>query len=281
MVEGFKFDAYSPAEIADRVEKVGVAKANLDAFTTIVLAVLAGAFIGMGAELATLAGTDSGLGFGPNKLLMGAAFSLGLILVVVAGAELFTGNNLIVMAWASRHISTGQLLRNWVLVLNGNLIGSLATAAFVYLTQIWTMDGHKVGATALLIANSKVGLPFMVALTRGILCNTLVCLAVWLCFGARSVVDKILAIVFPITAFVASGFEHSIANMYFIPLGLMLKGDSSVLEAAGKTAADMTNLTVWGFFVRNLIPVTIGNIIGGGVMVAAVYWFAYLRRSVD
>lgn len=276
-----RFDAYSPAEIADRVEKVGVAKANLDAITTMVLAVLAGAFIGMGAELATLAGTDSGLGFGPKKLLMGGVFSLGLILVIVAGAELFTGNNLIVMAWANQRITTRQLLRNWVLVCNGNLIGSLGTAGFVYLTRTWAMDGHKVGATALLIANAKVGLPFTVALTRGILCNTLVCLAVWLCFSARSVVDKIVAIVFPITAFVASGFEHSIANMYFIPLGLMLKGNTSVLEAAGRTAAEVADLTVWAFFVRNLIPVTVGNIIGGGVMVAAVYWFAYLRRPTD
>jgi formate/nitrite transporter len=271
-----KLDAFPPAEMAERAENTGVKKASLDFWTTFVLAVLAGAFIGLGAEFCTLVTTDSGLGFGLNKLMGGLVFSLGLILVVVAGAELFTGNNLIIMAWVNGKLTLGQLMRNWVIVYFGNLIGSLITVLLMYLAKQWTFSSYHVGATALNIANSKVNLGFSEALARGILCNALVCLAVWLCLSGRSVIDKIMAIVFPITAFVASGFEHSIANMYFIPMGVILKGEEQVLEAAGKVASDLPNLDLLGF-LGNLLPVTIGNIFGGGYMVAAVYWFIYLR----
>jgi formate/nitrite transporter len=271
-----KLDAFPPAEMAERAENTGVKKASLDFWTTFVLAVLAGAFIGLGAEFCTLVTTDSGLGFGLNKLMGGLVFSLGLILVVVAGAELFTGNNLIIMAWVNGKLTLGQLMRNWVIVYFGNLIGSLITVLLMYLARQWTFSSYHVGATALNIANSKVNLGFSEALARGILCNALVCLAVWLCLSGRSVIDKIMAIVFPITAFVASGFEHSIANMYFIPMGVILKGEEQVLEAAGKVASDLPNLDLLGF-LGNLLPVTIGNIFGGGYMVAAVYWFIYLR----
>jgi formate/nitrite transporter len=269
-------DALPPPEMAERMENVGVKKADLDFWSLFALAVLAGAFIGLGAEFCTLVITDSGLGFGLNKLLGGLVFSLGLILVVIAGAELFTGNNLIVIAWVSRKLTLGQVMRNWVIVYFGNLVGSLGTAMLVYLTRQWTFANYHVGATALNIANAKVNLSFSEGLTRGILCNTLVCLAVWLCLSCRSVTDKILAIVFPITAFVASGFEHSIANMYFIPMGLLLKGEPQVVAAAGKVTSDLVSLNLQGF-IGNLISVTTGNIFGGGFMVATVYWFIYRR----
>ncbi len=277
----FSIDAYAPAEMAQRVEGVGVKKANLDWATTFALAVLAGAFIGLGANFATLVWTDNGLGYGVSRLLGGTVFSLGLILVVVAGAELFTGNNLIVMAWASGKVRTRQLFRNWAIVYVGNFVGSLATAYGVYLARQWSFDTFKVGATALNIANTKVGLDFVSALMLGVFCNALVCLAVWLCFSARTTTDKILAIVPPIAAFVAGGFEHSVANMYFIPMGLFLRNEPQVVAASGKTVEQLASLNWYGFIVNNLLPVTLGNIIGGGIMVAAVYWFVYLRNEPE
>jgi formate/nitrite transporter len=276
MSNEIRLDAFLPAEMAERAENAGVKKANLDFWSMFALAVLAGSFIGLGAEFCTLSITDTGLGFGLNKLLGGLVFSLGLILVVVAGAELFTGNNLIVMAWVGGKLTLGKVMRNWVTVYCGNLVGSLATAFLMYLTQQWAFSNYHVGATALNIANAKVNLSFTEGLARGILCNALVCLAVWLCLSGRSVTDKILAIVFPITAFVASGFEHSIANMYFIPMGLLLKGEPEVIAAAGKVSSDLINLNLQGF-LANLVPVTIGNIFGGGFMVALIYWFIYRR----
>jgi len=268
-------DAFSPPEMAERMENVGVKKASLDVRSMFTLALLAGAFIGLGAEFYTVVITNSGLGFGLNKLVGGLAFSLGLVLVIVAGAELFTGNNLMMMAWVNGKLTLGQVVRGWVIVYLGNLVGSLGMAMLVYLTDQWTFDNYGVGVTALNIANAKVHLSFTQGVARGILCNILVCLAVWLCMSARSVVDKILAIVFPITAFVASGFEHSIANMYFIPLGMLLKGEPQVVAAAGKTLGDLAQLNLLGF-LGNLFSVTTGNIFGGGFMVAAVYWFIYL-----
>jgi len=255
-------DSYKPAAIAELIQESGVAKARLGTLQTLTLAVLAGAFIAFGAMLFTTAVTDSGLGFGPARLLGGAAFSLGLILVVIAGAELFTGNNLIVMAWADRRITGRQLLRNWVLVYAGNVVGAVATAVFVMWSGTLELGGGAVARTALSIAKAKVALPFDEALVRGILCNALVCLAVWLSMASRQVSGKILAIMFPITAFVALGFEHSIANLYFIPLGMMLDGGISVAGLVG-----------------NLVPVTIGNLIGGSLMVGLVYWIAYRYGS--
>jgi formate transporter len=276
MSEQINIDAFLPAEMAQRMEDAGVKKASLDSCSMFALAILAGAFIGLGAEFFTLVITDSGLGFGLNKLVGGLVFSLGLILVVIAGAELFTGNNLIVMAWVSGKLTLGQLMRNWLIVYLGNLVGSLGVAMLVFLSRQWTFANYHVGATALSIANAKVNLSFAEGVTRGILCNILVCLAVWLCASGRSVVDKILAVVFPITAFVASGFEHSIANMYFIPMGLLLKGEPEVVAAAGKVAGDLASLDLLGF-LANLVSVTTGNIFGGGFMVAVVYWFIYRR----
>lgn len=264
-------DPYTPAEMAERVEAGGVAKAALGASRTLALAVLAGAFIGLGAMVSTIAATDTGLGFGPSRLLAGVAFSLGLVLVLVGGAELFTGNALLVMAWADRRVKTTALLRNWALVYTGNFLGAAATAVGIYLSGICAgphaLAGGKVAQTALAIASAKGALGFGEALVRGVFCNALVCLAVWLGFSARTTTDKILCIVLPVTAFVAAGLEHSIANMYFLPMGLLLQGGSGGA------------ITWSGFLLGNLLPVTLGNIAGGAVMVGLAYWFIYLRKK--
>jgi formate/nitrite transporter len=254
-------DAYTPPQMAALVESVGIRKADLPALQTATLGLLAGAFIAFGAMFYTLVMTGSGLGFGPARLLGGVAFSLGLILVVVGGAELFTGNSLIVMAWAGRKIGTAALLRNWTLVYAANFAGALGTVVLVYFSGLLELGGGSVGETAAAIAAGKLRLGFLEAFTRGILCNVLVCLAVWLCFAAHDVAGKILAILFPITAFVALGFEHSVANMYLIPVGMLAGSGIDV-----------------GGFVGNLVPVTLGNIVGGGGLVALVYWLVYLRR---
>jgi len=285
-VPEIKLDAFIPAEMAAKAEGVGVKKATGDALQLFALAVLAGAFIGLGAIYCTtvLAGT-SALPYGVQRLLGGLVFCLGLILVIVGGAELFTGNNLIIMAWANKKINTMQLLRNWGIVYAGNFVGSVATAALVFFSKQYTFGSGAVGLTALNIANSKSALEFIPAVALGMLCNAMVCMAVWLCFSARSTTDKILSIIFPISGFVAAGFEHSIANMYFIPVGLFIKQfDPNVFQLkafvdAGKTIADYGALTWGNFFIKNLIPVTIGNIIGGALMVGAIYWFVYLRKS--
>jgi formate/nitrite transporter len=275
---GYNVDALLPQEMAAKAEAIGVRKAALKFFPLFTLAVLAGAFIALGAMFATVtsAGTSS-LPYGLSRLVMGLAFCIGLVLVVVGGAELFTGNNLIVMAWASRKVSTTSLLHNWVVVYVGNFVGSVGTAALVFLTRQYTFGAGSVGETALKIAATKVQLGFVQAVVLGILCNVLVCLAVWLTYSARTTADKILAIIFPVTAFVAASFEHSIANMYFIPYAMFIKNfdPAFVTSLAGKVP-DLSGLTWSTFFLRNLLPVTIGNIIGGAGLVAAVYWFIYL-----
>ena len=282
MANEIQFDAFPPAKMASRMEEVGVNKAELRAGTMFALAVLAGAFIGGGAIFATVVTTGlaaAGMGFGLVKLLGGLVFCLGLIAVVVAGAELFTGNNLIVMAFADGRVTLAQILRNWAIVYVGNFVGSILTAAVMFLTKQYTFAGGAVGANALSIANGKCSLGFVQAIALGIMCNALVCLAVWLCVSARSTTDKILAILFPITAFVAAGFEHSVANMYFIPMGLFVKNlaGADFWAAIGATASDFGNLTWGAFFIKNLLPVTIGNIIGGAGFVGLVYWYIYLR----
>ncbi len=277
MSEQIRIDALIPAEMARHAEKVGVAKAALPAMTMFVLAVLAGAFISLGAIFATvmLTGAKTGLPYGVGRLLAGLAFCLGLLLVVVGGAELFTGNNLIVMAWASRKVSTRGLLRNWLIVYVGNFVGSVVTALIMFFSRQYTFSGGELGVTALNIAAAKSSLGFIEAVALGIMCNALVCLAVWLTYSAHSTTDKIVAIIFPITAFVAAGFEHSVANMYFIPIGLFIKDfDPAFMTQMG---LELPGLTWGNFLVNNLLPVTIGNIIGGAVMVAAVYWFVYLH----
>lgn len=275
----FRVDALLPAEMARRAEYVGVSKAEAPRLKTLALSILAGTFISMGAIFATTvaAGASGELTYGVTKLLVGLVFCLGLILVVVGGAELFTGNNLIVMAWASGKVTSQALARNWGVVYAGNFIGSIGTVALMFLSKQYTFGGGSVGTVALSIADGKVNLNFGQAIVLGILCNILVCLAVWLTFSARSTIDKIAAIIFPVSAFVAAGFEHSIANMYFIPIGLLIKTFDPDFSTG--TGLDLTNLTWSAFFINNLLPVTIGNIIGGAVFVAAIYWAIFLRKN--
>jgi len=260
MADLFGLDAYSPREIATQVNDVGVRKARLPLLTVALLGVLAGAFIGLGSLLFTLVASDSSLGFAVSRLLGGLAFSLGLILVTVAGAELFTGNNLIAMAWASGRLSGRELLVNWVVVCAANFVGAVALAMLVWLSGHGGLNDGAVGRTAIRIATLKAQLPALELFMRGVLCNVLVCMAVWMALAGRSVTDKVLAIVFPIAGFVAAGFEHSIANMYFFALAKALGAPLGVGDVA-----------------RNLMLVIAGNIIGGSVLVALVYWVIYLR----
>jgi len=221
------------------------------------------------------AGTSGTWPFGIVRGLMGLVFCVGLVLVVVGGAELFTGNTLMTIACLEKRITTGALLRNWLVVYIGNLAGSMVIALLTTIGKTYTFGGGALGASALTIANVKVILGFWQAVALGILCNFLVCLAIWLTFSARTVSDKILAVIFPISAFVAAGFEHSVANMYFIPAGLFIKLFDPAFAAG--TALDLSHLTWWAFFLNNLLPVTIGNLIGGAVLVGMIYWGIYLR----
>lgn len=289
-----RIDSLLPAEMATRAEYLGVRKAEMPAFTMFMLAILAGAFISLGAVFGTTLAAGgmlvtaadgsvaftTGLPFGVTRLLTGLAFCLGLILVVVGGAELFTGNNLIVMAWASGKVSTSSLLRNWGIVYAGNFVGAFATSVLMFFTRQYTFGSDSIGITALRIAVFKCSFEFWQAIALGILCNGLVCLAVWLTYSARTTLDKIAAIIFPITAFVAAGFEHSIANMYFIPIALLVKMfDPEYMARVGEQVTGLDALTWQAFFVSNLIPVTIGNIIGGSVLVASIYWVVFLRSK--
>lgn len=252
-------DAYKPIEIAERIEQAGVSKTRLTVTQLLTLSVLAGTFIALGAAFYTVTMTGVDSTSGPARLLGGAAFSLGLVLVVVAGAELFTGNVLMVMAWVDRRIPIVAMLRAWGIVYLGNFVGALGLALLVWASG--TLTGEH-GLLAAKIATAKTILPLDQAFVRGVLCNALVCLAVWLTFAARSVAGKILAILWPITAFVALGFEHSVANMYLIPVGMLAGAEIGVAD-----------------FLESLIAVTLGNLLGGAGGVALTYWLAYGRRN--
>ncbi|HEX4994146.1 MAG TPA: formate/nitrite transporter family protein [Methylomirabilota bacterium] len=274
-----RLDALLPPEMAERAEEIGVRKAGLDLPRLFTLAVLAGAFIALGGVFATTALAGAGAApWGPVRVLAGAAFSLGLILVVVGGAELFTGNNLVVMAWASGRVSSAALLRNWVVVFVGNFAGATATALAVCLAGTQRGGEGAFGVAAFAIAHAKLQPRFFQAVVLGVLCNALVCLAVWLTYSARTTADRILAIVPPISAFVAAGFEHSIANMYFVPYAMFVAAFDPDFVTGRELGSQAQALTWATFLGRNLLPVTIGNIIGGSVLVGAVYWFAYLRQ---
>jgi formate/nitrite transporter len=260
MSEPFKMDAYSPRDVAGRLHDYCVAKVQLPLLPLVMLGVLAGAFIGFGALMYTLVASDESLGFAASRLLCGLSFSLGLVLVSVAGAELFTGNCLLAMAWADGRITARQVLTNWAVVLVGNFIGCIGMAVMVWLSGQSAMNDGNVARAVIHVATTKAHLPLVEAFFRGILCNTLVCLASWMALAGRSLVDKAVAIVLPITAFVAAGFEHAIANLYLIPLAMLL--------GAPLTALDL---------LHNIVPVLAGNIVGGSVFVALVYYVVYGR----
>jgi formate transporter len=273
-------EALLPPEMALACEAAGATKAARDAIALIVLGLLAGAFIAFGAIFMTVVLTGAGgLPFGVARLLAGAVFSLGLILVIVGGAELFTGDSLMIVACASGRITIAKLLRAWSLVYVGNIVGAVGTAVLVFLAGQHGFGGGAVGQTALAIASAKAALPTIQLFFLAVLCNVLVCLAVWMSFGAKSSADKVLVIVPPISAFVAAGFEHSIANLYLLPYALAVKAwaGPEFWAAIAQDAAAYPALTV-GAAVHNIIVATIGNLIGGSLMVGAVYWFVYLRR---
>jgi formate/nitrite transporter len=287
MTEQFKalpgaagFDALLPPDMALACETAGAAKARRDEIGLIVLGLLAGAFIALGAMFMTVVMTGAGdLPWGLARLLAGIVFSLGLILVIVGGAELFTGDSLMIVACASRRITIISLLRAWLLVYVGNIGGAVGTAVLVFLAGQYGFAGGALGKTALAIASAKAALPTVQLFFLAVLCNVLVCLAVWMSFGARSVADKVMVIVPPIAAFVAAGFEHSIANLYFLPYALMIKFGAAAefWTAAGTSAAAYPALTVTNS-LHNIAVATLGNLVGGSLMVGAVYWFVYLRR---
>lgn len=278
------FDDYEPSDIAKKVESAGREKAELSFLSLFLLSIMAGAFVAIAGEFYTIVIFDSPLSVGFTKLIGGICFSIGLILVVIAGAELFTGNTMMIMAFASRVITWKQLLKNWSVNYVGNFIGSLSVVLLMFLTNQWKTKEFMLGAKAVQIAAAKVNLGFTEAFISAILCNALVCLAVWMCFSARTVISKIAAIIFPITVFVASGFEHSIANMFLIPMGIVLKNNTDVLAALSRMAPDLdiSRLNIGGFF-GNLLPVTIGNMVGGSVMVGLIYWIVIIlpRKRKD
>jgi formate/nitrite transporter len=269
----------APNTIAETVaQKIGVGKTTSPWLSVLVLGILAGAYIGFGGMLATTVSFDMAgyLGVGFTKFMSGAVFSLGLMLVIIAGAELFTGNNLMISSAIAREITFGRMLQRWGLVYAANFIGSILIALLFVFSGLWRLSDGALGAAAVKIAYGKVNLPFIQALLRGIGCNWLVCLAVWMALAARQTVGKIFAIFFPIMGFVALGFEHSVANMYFIPTGIFLRTFGGVGAPAGVPHGSLSWLT---FLWKNLLPVTIGNIIGGAVFVGMSYWSAYLRPS--
>jgi len=266
MAEVFGSEAFSPKEIANRVQSVGVVKARLPLFQMLMLSVLAGVFIGIGGMFYMIVKADSSLSFAISGILGGIGFSLGLFIVIIAGAELFTGNNLLVMAWADGRISTTELLRNWAVVFVGNFLGAASFALAIYLSGHTALNDGAIAERCLSIAAAKCALPFWSAFFRGILCNVLVCLAVWMATAGRSVFDKAVAIVFPVTAFVAAGFEHSVANLYFFPLAALIQA----LDGPGGVVG-----VTWAGVVGNLVPVILGNIVGGGVLVGLVYHLVY------
>lgn len=280
----YDIDAYSPPQIAARLDAVAAVKAKDSPFSTFLLGINAGVFIALGAQFATLVISDSGLHAGLTAVVGAIVFCLGLIMVVVGGAELFTGNCMVVIGYLDKRITTKRIFDHWTISLIGNFVGSLLVVAFVYKAQQFMFFDYMVGGKALLIANKKVNLTFPAAFSKAVLCNAMVCMAVWVCFSARNVADKIMTLVFPIGGFVASGFEHLVANMYFIPMGIFLKSKPEVVAAAEKMAGktlDLSNLTWKGFFILNQFPVFLGNVFGGVVLAGIAFWFIYLRPKLN
>lgn len=266
-------DAYSPAEIQDKVERLGVKKARMPVLASFMLAVVAGGSIGLGGMFFSIVLADPTLGFAAQRVLGGVVFTLGLALVMIGGAELFTGNCLIVMAWWNRQISTLEVLRNWTIIWVGNFVGALGLVFLIFMSHHADMNGGLVGAAVLKLAVGKIQPDQVTILFKGILCNILVCLGVWLSYAGRSVADKLAGMVLPVAAFIAAGFEHCVANMYLLPLAYVLKLTGHVPEGL-----DVSVITLAGI-VHNLIPATIGNIIGGAGFVGAIYWLIY-RKSL-
>ena len=274
---GEKMMIRNPSMIAETVCETGISKAQQKTSKTLILAVLAGAYVGFGAQVATIVAIDAPqyVGVGLSKVIVGVVFSVGLMLVLLAGAELFTGNNLIYVSYFCGRVSWMGLLRNWTVVYMGNFIGSVLLSNIIFHAGLYTLNGNALGLTALSIAQGKVSLTFTQAFLRGVLCNWLVCLAVWMASSAEDTTGKLLSCVFPIMAFVASGFEHSVANMFFVPMGILLK---NVAPLAAQSGLGLQNLTWASFIGSNLVPVTLGNLVGGAFFVATLYSYVYMTK---
>ncbi len=270
---------HSPEEIAVITMESGVKKANQGVSEILISAFLAGAYVAMAAEASTIVGHDIAkyLGYGMAKFMVGTVFSLGLLLVVICGSSLFTGNTLLVMASLNGRTTWRKVVRNWGWVFIGNFIGALTVVFFMYQTNLWQANDNLVGVSILKIATSKVNLTFSEAFFRGIMCNWLVCLGVWAMTAAKDIMGKVAVCYFIIMAFVASGFEHVIANMYYIPMGLLVKGHSQIVDLAGLEEV-ISTLSVGKMFTNNFIPVLLGNIIGGAFFVGTLYWALHLRK---
>lgn len=282
-----KKNFYAPAEIVDVAMAVCVKKVSTPYFKEFLLAILAGAFIGFASEGSNMAAFNlfaQPETYGLGKALAGSIFGTGLMLVIVAGAEMFTGQTLILGAVLDGQVRLSQMLTNWVLVWIGNLVGSVFLAYMMVQSGLFNSGDSVLGAMTIKIAVYKTSLPFMSAFWLGVMCNWLVCLAVWMSFAAKDIVGKLFAIFFPIWLFITSGFEHSVANMYYIPAGIMAKSNPKWVAAAadyGVTPEQLGNLNWTTFFVNNELPVTLGNIVGGGVLVGAYYWFVYKHGKKD
>ncbi len=274
-------DACGPSEMAEKAGPVGIARSNLGALTLLGLGILAGVFIALGAQLSLLVTHTATSDFGLNQLAGGVAFTLGMVLVIITGAELFAGNPLVAMSFLSREITGRAFARNLIIAFTGNLIGALTLVVWMYTSEQWTMNNHLLGAKIVLAANDKATAPFRVLLARGMVGNALICLGVWLCCCGRSNSDKILALLWPTSCFMACGFEHCVVNMWLIPMGIVLKGNREVIAVAEKVYGgklDLSHLTFFkGFLVHNLFPATLGNFLGCIVFVAGAYWFVYMR----
>lgn len=279
-MDNFSVDAYTPAEIAKRVEQASIAKTKGQFQKVLALAILAGVFIALGATFFIYITHQAVASSVLLKLVGSICFCLGLILVVVAGAELFTGNNLLVIAYVDKKITLKQLLLNWSVVYVGNFVGALILVVLLFFSQHWLTHDGAVGTHLIKVASNKLSYTFVQAFSLGILCNLLVCLAVWLCFACHSVTDKILAIIFPITAFVVLGFEHSVANMNLIPAAIIALEQLGQADLASFDTEFVAEHLTWSnFLISNLLPVTLGNIVGGGLFVGLTYWFIYIRSN--
>ena len=278
-----EIDTYELPEMADRVGQVGISKTRLGTLTMLALSILAGVFMALGAQLAILVTHTATSNYGLNQLVGGVAFTLAMVLIVITGAELFAGNCLVAMSFMARKITCKDLARSLIIAFIGNFIGALTLVLWIYTSEQWMLNNYLLGAKIVLMANDKVNIPFGVAFVRGLLGNALICLGVWLCYSGRSSIDKILALLWPVSCFIACGFEHCVVNMWLIPMGLVLKGNKAVLAAAEKAhggTLDLSNLTfLKGFLMNNLSPVVLGNLFGDIVLVAGAYWFVYLRSS--
>lgn len=266
-------------EVTEKLMEFSTSKVALPLPKMILLGLLAGVYIGLGGFLMTVVISDLAAywGFGMARLMGGSVFSLGLILVILVGAELFTGNNLMVIGLLSGRITWGGMLKNWAVSFTTNFAGSLMLVALIFLSQLWLLNNAEIGATMVKIANAKVNLDFWTAFWRGVGCNFLVCVAIWLAVSGEDNISRILGIYFPITAFVALGFEHSIANMFLIPMGILAASQPSVTPLIG--SLNLSHLNWTDFLVGNLLPVTLGNIVGGALLVGVAYWYIYARKQ--